>query len=230
MAEDTLYFEDVAEGDEAPVRSHTLTRTDLVMYAGASGDFNPMHHDEVKAQAAGQPSVFGHGMFSMGLLGIGHHRLCRSRERAPVPGEVRQADVARRGAAHGGGGHHQARRRTATIWSTSTSACATPTVRRRSSGRPRRWSRPVPDRHRSASGMAPAGAPARGFPVCSESGAPNQVSRAEPGQAMLNAGTPDEMPLNSSPLTPASSSGVHIESRCTSPTTWKPPITQMSPP
>jgi acyl dehydratase len=69
MGEDARYFEDVAEGDEAPVRSHTLTRTDLVKYAGASGDFNPMHHDEVQAQAAGQPSVFGHGMFSMGLLG-----------------------------------------------------------------------------------------------------------------------------------------------------------------
>ncbi len=39
------------------------------MYAGASGDFNPMHTDEVAAQAAGLPSVFGHGMFSMGLLG-----------------------------------------------------------------------------------------------------------------------------------------------------------------
>jgi acyl dehydratase len=49
--------------------SHTLTRTDLVRYAGASGDYNPMHHDEVAATAAGQPSVFGHGMFSMGLLG-----------------------------------------------------------------------------------------------------------------------------------------------------------------
>jgi acyl dehydratase len=46
-----------------------LDRTDLVAYAGASGDFNPMHHDEVKAKAAGQPSVFGHGMFSMGFLG-----------------------------------------------------------------------------------------------------------------------------------------------------------------
>src|SRR6266480_3032077 len=62
-------FEDVKEGDVAPVRSHTLTRTDLVQYAGASGDFNPMHHDEVKAKAAGLPSVFGHGMFSAGLLG-----------------------------------------------------------------------------------------------------------------------------------------------------------------
>src|SRR5580693_2673284 len=69
MGEHVRYFEDVGDGDEAPVRAHTLTRTDLVMYAGASGDFNPMHHDEVKAQAAGQPSVFGHGMLSMGLLG-----------------------------------------------------------------------------------------------------------------------------------------------------------------
>jgi len=64
-----LYFEDVSEGDRAPELTHVLTRTDLVAYAGASGDFNPMHHDEVKAKAAGQPSVFGHGMFSMGLLG-----------------------------------------------------------------------------------------------------------------------------------------------------------------
>ena len=69
MAEQKLFFEDVNEGDEAPAISHELTRTDLVMYAGASGDFNPMHHDEVKAKEAGLPSVFGHGMFSMGLLG-----------------------------------------------------------------------------------------------------------------------------------------------------------------
>ena len=68
MAETKIYFEDVKEGDTAPARSHTLTRTDLVQYAGASGDFNPMHHDEVKAKAAGLPSVFGHGMFSMGFL------------------------------------------------------------------------------------------------------------------------------------------------------------------
>ena len=69
MAEEKLFFEDVNEGDAAPEVRHELTRTDLVMYAGASGDFNPMHHDEIKAQAAGLPSVFGHGMFSMGLLG-----------------------------------------------------------------------------------------------------------------------------------------------------------------
>jgi acyl dehydratase len=64
-----LQVEDLSVGDEAPVRTHVLNRTDLVAYAGASGDFNPMHHDEVKAVAAGQPSVFGHGMFSMGFLG-----------------------------------------------------------------------------------------------------------------------------------------------------------------
>ena len=69
MAGGTLHFEDVKEGDVAPALSHTLTRTDLVRYAGASGDYNPMHHDEIAATAAGQPSVFGHGMFSMGLLG-----------------------------------------------------------------------------------------------------------------------------------------------------------------
>jgi len=64
-----LKFDDIQVGDEGPVVSHTLGRTDLVKYAGASGDYNPMHTDEVAAQAAGLPSVFGHGMFSMGLLG-----------------------------------------------------------------------------------------------------------------------------------------------------------------
>jgi acyl dehydratase len=69
VGEQKLFFDDVSEGDAAPEFSQELGRTDLVMYAGASGDFNPMHHDEVAAQAAGLPSVFGHGMFTMGLLG-----------------------------------------------------------------------------------------------------------------------------------------------------------------
>jgi acyl dehydratase len=69
MGNGTLQAGALKVGDEAPVRSHVLTRTDLVAYAGASADYNPMHHDEVKATGAGQPSVFGHGMFSMGLLG-----------------------------------------------------------------------------------------------------------------------------------------------------------------
>ena len=43
-----------------------LTRTDIVRYAGAGGDFNPVHHDEVFARAAGYPSVFAHGLFTAG--------------------------------------------------------------------------------------------------------------------------------------------------------------------
>ncbi len=64
-----LTYEDVNVGDEAPVKRHKLTRTDMVRYAGASGDYMPMHHDEIFAKAIGQPSVFGHGMLSMGILG-----------------------------------------------------------------------------------------------------------------------------------------------------------------
>jgi acyl dehydratase len=64
-----LQYNAIAVGDQAPVVSHELKRMDLVRYSGASGDFNPMHTDEVAAKAAGLPSVFGHGMFSMGLLG-----------------------------------------------------------------------------------------------------------------------------------------------------------------
>ena len=64
-----LRYDDISDGDEAPVVSHELTRSDLVAYAGASGDMNPMHTDEVAAKKAGLPGVFGHGMLSMGILG-----------------------------------------------------------------------------------------------------------------------------------------------------------------
>ena len=47
-----------------------LSRTQLVMYAGASGDYNPVHSDEVFAtKVAGYPTVFAHGMLSMGATG-----------------------------------------------------------------------------------------------------------------------------------------------------------------
>lgn len=46
-----------------------LSRTQIVMYAGASGDFHPVHHDEVFAQATGYPTIFAHGMLTMGLTG-----------------------------------------------------------------------------------------------------------------------------------------------------------------
>src|SRR6201747_2254003 len=97
MGEAKLKYDDVNVGDAAPAIEHKLTRTDLVMYAGASGDFNPMHTDEVAAQAAGLPSVFGHGMFSAGLLatavtnyvGVGNLTSYRVRfTRQTWPGEV----------------------------------------------------------------------------------------------------------------------------------------------
>ena len=47
-----------------------LTRTQLVMYAGASGDYNPLHTDDLYSkEIAGYPGVFAHGMLSMGLTG-----------------------------------------------------------------------------------------------------------------------------------------------------------------
>lgn len=47
-----------------------LTRTQIVQYAGASGDFNPLHSDERFAtEVGGYPSVFGHGMLTMGMTG-----------------------------------------------------------------------------------------------------------------------------------------------------------------
>jgi acyl dehydratase len=62
-------FDDVREGQEIPpFVLDGLTRTDLVRYAGASGDFNPIHHDEEFAKMAGNPTVFGHGMLTAGLV------------------------------------------------------------------------------------------------------------------------------------------------------------------
>src|SRR5437588_4220172 len=106
MAEQKLFFDDIKEGDTGPEFSHELTRTDLVMYAGASGDFNPMHHDEVKAKDAGLPSVFGHGMFSAGFLaraitdyvGVGNLRRYKVRfAKQTWPGETFSTKVVVKG-------------------------------------------------------------------------------------------------------------------------------------
>jgi len=62
-------FEDLSVGDEAPALVvEELSRTHFVRYAGASGDFNPMHHDDTIATSVGNPSVFGHGMLTAGLM------------------------------------------------------------------------------------------------------------------------------------------------------------------
>lgn len=66
------------------VVADNLTRTQIVQYAGASGDYNPLHSDEVYAtQVAGFPGVFAHGMLTMGMTGriltdlLGDGRLTR---------------------------------------------------------------------------------------------------------------------------------------------------------
>jgi acyl dehydratase len=61
-------FEDVVVGDELPTRSNRIDRSQLVMYAGASGDFNPLHWNEEFARSVGFPSVIAHGMFNMALV------------------------------------------------------------------------------------------------------------------------------------------------------------------
>ena len=67
----TLRTSDLKVGDtRTAVVVDNLSRTQIVQYAGASGDYNPIHTDEVFAtQVAGYPTVFAHGMLTMGLTG-----------------------------------------------------------------------------------------------------------------------------------------------------------------
>ncbi|HEY8206128.1 MAG TPA: MaoC/PaaZ C-terminal domain-containing protein, partial [Myxococcaceae bacterium] len=65
-----LYFESVRVGDELPaVAKAPIDRVQLARYAGASGDFNPVHVDESYARSIGMPSVYAPGMLVMGFLG-----------------------------------------------------------------------------------------------------------------------------------------------------------------
>ncbi len=64
-----LYFEDVQVGDELPALvKGPIQQIQLTRYAGASGDFNPIHQDDEFAKAAGMGGVFAHGMLSMGFV------------------------------------------------------------------------------------------------------------------------------------------------------------------
>ncbi|MBB5806252.1 acyl dehydratase [Saccharothrix ecbatanensis] len=60
---------EVSVGDELPPLSVRVTRADLIRYAGASGDFNPIHWNERFAREVGLPGVIAHGMLTMGLAG-----------------------------------------------------------------------------------------------------------------------------------------------------------------
>jgi acyl dehydratase len=58
---------DVAVGTDLPEQTHRVTRADLVRYAGASGDLNPIHWSDRVAIGVGLPGVIAHGMLTMGL-------------------------------------------------------------------------------------------------------------------------------------------------------------------
>jgi len=62
-------WDDLVIGAEPEPREYgPLTRTDFVRYQGASGDFNPIHHDDEFAQSAGYPGAFSVGMLQAGIL------------------------------------------------------------------------------------------------------------------------------------------------------------------
>ena len=64
-----VYVEDVKVGDELPALvKGPIEQIQLTRYAGASGDFNPIHQDDAFAKAAGMGGVFAHGMLSMGFV------------------------------------------------------------------------------------------------------------------------------------------------------------------
>ncbi|MFE8011460.1 MaoC family dehydratase [Streptomyces antibioticus] len=60
-----IAYADVEIGTELPARTFPVTRATLVQYAGASGDFNPIHWNERFAKEVGLPDVIAHGMFTM---------------------------------------------------------------------------------------------------------------------------------------------------------------------
>lgn len=65
-----LYFEDVEVGTELPpLTKSPITHLQLVRYAGASGDFNPLHTDPKIGEAIGTGGIIAHGMLIMGFLG-----------------------------------------------------------------------------------------------------------------------------------------------------------------
>lgn len=67
----TLKASEIKVGDtKTAVLVEDLKRTQLVMYAGASGDYNPLHSDDLfTREVAGYPGVFAHGMLTMGMTG-----------------------------------------------------------------------------------------------------------------------------------------------------------------
>jgi acyl dehydratase len=94
----SVYFDDLEVGRELPpLCKGPIEQIQLTKYAGASGDFNPIHQDEAFARAAGMGGIFAHGMLSMGFvaqsvtdwLGVG----CVKKVGVRFAGLVRLGDV-----------------------------------------------------------------------------------------------------------------------------------------
>lgn len=80
----TIGYADVEVGTELPARTFPVSRATLVRYAGASGDFNPIHYRDDVAASVGLPGVLAHGMLTMGLAS--------SVVLAALPADVRLVD------------------------------------------------------------------------------------------------------------------------------------------
>ncbi len=65
----SVRYDDVEVGTELPSQSFEISRLNLVMYCGASGDFNVIHWNERVAKSVGLPDVIAHGMYSMAQAG-----------------------------------------------------------------------------------------------------------------------------------------------------------------
>lgn len=102
--EDPETARSVVVGTALPPLTLRLTRTDLVRYAGAAGDFNPIHHSDFAAAQIGLPGVVAHGMLTLGAalrvvtdwVGVpGRVRACSARFPRPVvvPDDGRGAEV-----------------------------------------------------------------------------------------------------------------------------------------
>jgi acyl dehydratase len=107
-------FEDVQVGDQIPPQTQVITQGQLIVYAGASGDFNPLHYDpEFAAGVSPTGGIIAHGMLNMGLVsrvvtawagGPEHVLKLSANFRAPCPldaevtygGEVLELDEAAR--------------------------------------------------------------------------------------------------------------------------------------
>ncbi|MET7466353.1 MaoC family dehydratase [Nonomuraea sp. NPDC005501] len=65
----TVKYDEVEVGRELPAVDYPVRRVNLVMYAGASGDYNPIHWNERFAKVVGLPDVIAHGMYTMAQAG-----------------------------------------------------------------------------------------------------------------------------------------------------------------